>query len=103
MKLALDQLSVCMKRDELIAVRDAKGVRVCCLDGALWITQERSPADVVVKAGQSTVIDTRGLTLVMALSPSKVRLRERASRVSDLWQRLAGWLQAARLRPGDVH
>jgi hypothetical protein len=103
MKLALGQSSVCMQRDQLIAMRDARGVRVSCQHGALWITQERSPADVVLEAGQSTVIDTPGLTLVMALSHSTVRLRERASRMSGLRHTLAGWLQAGWLRPGGVH
>ena len=92
-----------MKRDALIAVRDAKGVRVSCLDGALWITQERLAADMVLEAGQSVVIDSPGLTLLMALKPSTVRLRERISRGPALWQMLSGWLQAGRLRAGSVH
>lgn len=102
MKLALGQSNVCLERDQLIALRDAKGVRVSCLDGALWLTQDRMAADVVLEAGQSFVIDTMGLTLVMALSPSTLRLRERGSRVPALWQALAGWLQAGPLRPGRV-
>jgi len=99
MKLALGQSRVGLERDQVIAVRDAKGVRVCCLDGALWITQERMAADVVLEAGQSLVIDSPGLTLVMALRPSTLRLRERVSRVSAVWQTLGGWLQVGRLRP----
>ena len=102
MNLALGQWTVGLERDKLIALRDAKGVRISCLDGALWITQEKKAADVVLEAGQSFVIDTMGLTLVMALSPSTLRLRERGSRVPALWQALAGWLQAEPLRPGRV-
>ena len=103
MKLALGQSSVGLERDQLIAVRDARGVRVSCLDGALWITQETMAADVVLEAGQSLVIDTPGLTLVMALRPSTLRLRERVSRVSALWQTLVGWLQAGLQRPSGVY
>ena len=99
MKLALRQSSIGLERDQLIALRDAKGVRVSCLDGALWITQETIVADVVLEAGQSLIIDTPGLTLVMALRPSALRLRERVSRASPLWQALAGWLRAGLQRP----
>ena len=109
-----------MKRDALIAVRDAKGVRVSCLDGALWITQERLAADMVLEAGQSAVIDSPGLTLLMALKPSTVRLRERNSRgparapaggkldqahhaharpVADAVRVAAGWAAPCRQRP----
>jgi hypothetical protein len=102
MNLALGLSSVGLERDQLIAIRDAKGIRVSCLDGALWITQEKMAADVLLEAGQSLVIDSPGLTLVMALRPSTLRLRERVSRVSALWQTLAGWLQAVPLRPRGI-
>ena len=57
MKLALGLSSVGLERDQLIAIRDAKGVRVSCLDGALWVTQEKMAADVLLEPGQSLVID----------------------------------------------
>ena len=103
MKLELGQSSVGLERDQLIAVRDAKGVRVSCLDGALWVTEENLAADVLLEAGQSVVIDSPGLTLVMALRPSTLQLGERVSRMSALWQALAGWLQAGPLRPSGSY
>jgi hypothetical protein len=103
MKLALRQSSIGLERDQLIAVRDGKGVRVSCLDGALWITQEAMVADVVLEAEQSLVIDTPGLTLVMALRPSTLRLRERASRTFALWRTLAGWLQTGLQRSSGAY
>ena len=66
MKLALGESSVGMERDQLIALRDA------C--GTLWLTEERMPDDTVIEAGQSFVIATPGLTLVMALRKSTVRV-----------------------------
>ena len=102
MKLALGLSSVGLECDQLIALRDAKCVQVSCLDGALWITQEKMAADVLLEAGQSLVIDSAALTLVMALRPSTLRLRERVSRVSALWQTLTCWLQAGPLRPSGV-
>ena len=91
MRLLLGQSKLGLERDQLVAVRDGKGVRVACLSGALWITQEQSTADVVLEAGQSVVIDHPGLTLVMALSPSTLRICE--PRAAGLWRALRGWLR----------
>jgi hypothetical protein len=93
MRLLLGQSKLGLERDQLVAVRDGKGVRVACLSGTLWITQEHSTADVVLEAGQSVVIDHPGLTLVTALSPSTLRICE--PRAAGLWRALLGWLQPA--------
>jgi hypothetical protein len=88
-----------MECDQLIALRDAKGVRICCDSGSLWITQENRPSDFLLQSGQLLVVDTRGLTLVMALRPSTLRLRDGVSRLSALWHRLAGLLQSGLPNP----
>jgi hypothetical protein len=93
MRLLLGQSKLGLERDQLVAVRDGKGVRVACLSGVLWITQEQSTADIVLEAGQSVVIDHMGLTLVMALSPSILRVSE--PRGAGLWRALLGWLRPA--------
>jgi hypothetical protein len=91
MRLLLGQSKLGLERDQLVAVRDGRGVRVVCLTGALWITQEHSSADVILEAGQSTVIDRPGLTLVTALSRSTLRIRE--PRTTGVWNALLGWLR----------
>ena len=91
MRLLLGQSKLGLERDQLVAVRDGKGVRVACLSVALWITQEQSTADVILEAGQSVVIDHTGLTLVTALSPSTLRICE--PRGAGLWRALLGWFQ----------
>jgi hypothetical protein len=93
MRLLLGQSKLGLEPDQLVAVRDARGVRVLCLSGALWITQEQRTADVILEAGQSTVIDSPGLTLVMALSLSTLRVTE--PRVGGLWKSLLEWLRPA--------
>lgn len=82
MKLALGSTSVGMERNQLITLRQARGVRVDCLDGTLWLTEERMPDDVVIEAGQSFVIATPGLTLVMALQRSTLRVSDRGYQLS---------------------
>lgn len=93
MRLLLGQSKLGLEPDQLVAVRDGRGVRVVCLTGALWMTQEQRTADVILEAGQSAVIDSTGLTLVMALGPSTLRVSE--PRVNGLWNSLLEWLRPA--------
>ena len=91
MRLLLGQSKLGLEPDQLVAVRDAKGVRVECLSGTLWITQEHSAKDVILEAGQAAVIDSAGLTLVMALGAATLRVTE--PRAAGLWNMLLGWLR----------
>jgi len=91
MRLLLGKSKLGLEPDQLVALRDAKGVRVTCFSGALWITQERSTADIILEAGQCTVVKGPGLTLVMALRPATLRVTE--PRISGVWNALLGWLR----------
>jgi hypothetical protein len=93
MRLLLNQSKLGLESDQLVAVRGGKGVRVACLSGALWITQEQRTADLILEAGQSAVIDSAGLTLIVALGPSTLRVTE--PRVAGLWNALLGWFRPA--------
>ena len=42
-------------------IENAKGIRVSCVRGVAWITQERDPRDLILAAGQSVVLDRPGL------------------------------------------
>jgi hypothetical protein len=97
MKLELGKSRLGLDRDQLITVRDGKGVRVSCLRGALWITQEQNTADVLLEAGGSFVIDQPGLTLVMALRPSHLQVSEPCVG-ADLWNGFRNWFGERLLR-----
>ncbi len=58
--------AVRLKSGELLDINDGEGFTVECLEGAIWITQSNDPRDIVVKAGQSFVLDKPGLALVCA-------------------------------------
>jgi len=65
--------AVRLKTGELLDINDGEGFTVECLEGALWITQSNDPRDIVVKAGQSFVLDKPGLALVCAAAgPARV-------------------------------
>jgi hypothetical protein len=64
-----------LARDGMVAVRDARGTRITCLTGALWITQDNYANDFIIGPGESHTVDYAGLTLVSALEPSTLSLR----------------------------
>jgi hypothetical protein len=93
MKIELGTSILSLPRDGLVAVRDAKGTRVTCVSGALWITEDHRESDVILEAGEAFTIDRSGLTLIMALQPASLRLSQHreslaarlAGRFSRLW------------------
>lgn len=45
---------------------------VICWTGALWLTEEGSPGDVILRAGESRLIEREGVALVQALRGATV-------------------------------
>lgn len=76
MKIILDDSRVDLRPEQVLRLDDAKGVRVVCLSGALWITQYHDLRDVVLSAGASFTLDRAGVALVSAMEASSVRLEE---------------------------
>jgi len=93
MNIELDNSTLALPRDGLIALRDAEGTRVTCLTGALWITEDHEHSDIILEAGESVSLRRPGLTLVMALQPASLRLSEqRETLVERVTTRLSRWL-----------
>ncbi len=76
MNIELNASNLVLARDGMVALRDAQGVRVSCLTGALWITQDNYVKDFIVGSGESHTIDYSGLTLITALEPTTLAVRE---------------------------
>jgi hypothetical protein len=57
---------VSLNTGQLLDIHDGQGFEVVCLDGAVWVTQSNDPRDIVLEAGESFVLDKRGLALVCA-------------------------------------
>jgi len=55
---------------EVIRKRD-KSVRVRCISGLLWITQERDIRDIILKPGDEFTITNRGVALISSLDDSE--------------------------------
>jgi len=89
MNIELDTSTLSLARDGLVALRDAEGTRVTCLDGALWITEDARERDVLLEAGEAFTIDRPGLTLIMGLTPALLHLSEMPKTAA---KRVGGWL-----------
>src|SRR3954470_2418439 len=51
---------------EALALRNARGSTITCVSGTLWVTIEGDSRDVVLTAGDTFVVNRRGLTLLAA-------------------------------------
>lgn len=52
-------------------VREARGKRVECISGSLWVTQDGDPRDVLLETGEAFEFDRAGDALVSALADSR--------------------------------
>ena len=80
----LDARPIRMKNRDLIQLRNGKGVSVQTRSGTLWITQSNDTRDIVVKAGESFVLDRPGLALVTAMTDATVTLCARLAKTPQL-------------------
>lgn len=90
-----------LEQRELVSVEDARGARVDCLCGRIWITEHGSPGDIVLEAGESYELSRDGIAVVQALREARVALRapavspvraELAIRLEPFWNSRAGRL-----------
>ena len=58
--------SIRLNTGELLDIDNGEGFTVECLEGSVWVTQSNDPRDIVLKAGQSFVLDKPGLALICA-------------------------------------
>ncbi len=59
-------------RGQTLKVRDGAGSTVCAREGAVWITQQDSPQDVVLEPGGCFRLDRPGLAVVQAFGEAAV-------------------------------
>jgi len=68
MKLELQSGGLRLQRGEVLKVRDGMGNTVCALEGAVWITEDHQPKDIVLEEGQCYRLRYPGLAILHPLS-----------------------------------
>lgn len=72
MQLQLDSATLQLARGQLVRLEDAAGHVVRSHDGAVWITEDGQPRDIVLREGESYRLTGDALVLVHALRDSRV-------------------------------
>ena len=62
-------MKIHLKKKELVAIeRDARGVTVSCLGGAVWLTQNDDLNDHLILSGMSFTVSCKGKVAMLALN-----------------------------------
>ena len=76
MELYLEAPVLELGQGEVVTLIDAEGARILSQRGQVWITQEGDREDHIVAAGETLVVLRPGRTIVQALEPARVAIRE---------------------------
>jgi hypothetical protein len=71
----MKQLVIELEHRGVVSVEEARGARIDCLRGRIWITEHRVPGDIVLEAGESYELSRGGVAVVQALREALVALR----------------------------
>lgn len=70
MKVDIERATMDLERMQIIRLRGARGVRLSCREGSLWVTQEGLARDDFLVPGVSQVIETDGVVVIEAMRAS---------------------------------
>ena len=76
---------LCLAHHAPIRLMSARGVRIVCTAGRVWLTVEGEAGDFFLAAGESHLVRGRGLALLEAIGCGRVRFEPAATP----WQLLA--------------
>jgi len=67
MQFEFEAGAVNLSPNQTLRVRGAAGTTVCAVEGAVWITEENLPKDIVLERGACYRLKQGGLAIVNAL------------------------------------
>jgi hypothetical protein len=68
-------MKINLQRGQFLRVVDGAGSTVTAHGGSVWITEENSVRDVVLREGRSVVLRGRGVALLEAFSDAAVSIQ----------------------------
>ncbi len=72
MRVDIERAAMDLERMQIVRLRGARGVRLSCGRGSLWVTQEGVARDDFLVPGLSQVIETDGMVVIEAMVPSSL-------------------------------
>ncbi len=67
-----------LEEGQVVTLFDAKGTRIVARSGSVWVTEEGDRQDHIMGPGDARIVARPGRTIVQALAPSRIALREAA-------------------------
>ena len=74
MEIDLRSGEVCLQHNQPVRLNGARGLRIICTAGTIWITVPGELEDVFLNAGQSYRIGSNQLALIESIVSGKIRL-----------------------------
>jgi hypothetical protein len=74
MNIELNQNALCLKRNQVVTVREGIGHSIVCDSGTVWVTQDGDPRDIILHTGDSFTLDRKGAALVQAFEPGAISI-----------------------------
>lgn len=74
MKVDIERATMELERSQIVRLRGAKGVRLTCRHGSLWVTQEGVSRDDFLVPGLSQLVETEGTVVIEAMVASSVTI-----------------------------
>ena len=96
MEFDLRSAEVCLQDNRPIRLQQARGLRITCTAGTVWITVTGEPGDIFLVPGQTHQVSSNGLAIVESIGTGRIRLKRPASfpslfRLATELQRLTGF------------
>ena len=83
MQLNIQAPMLALAEGQVLTLDDAAGLRILARSGTVWITEEGSPRDHIVRAGDTLIVARGGRTVVQAIAAAWVSLAEGEPAAND--------------------
>jgi hypothetical protein len=80
MRIDVSSGEICLTENQPVSLRDARGLRIECTAGVVWITLSGQAADIFLTPGQSHRLRGDGLALIECIGDGSIRLDRPARR-----------------------
>jgi hypothetical protein len=100
MEFDLSSGEICLRDNHPIRLQQARGLRITCTAGTIWLTVNGVPGDIILQPGESHQLTGNGLALIESLGSGRIRLHKperfrHLSRVTAAIRRLIGHREKA--------